>query len=101
LCVDDNELILLTEKEIEVRYRFDAILQSFSYLEHYIRIGLVREKDVKSPLKYYVVMASKFKADILNYGNRFGFDLGIDFLMRFEDFKNKEIIVNANAIVER
>jgi hypothetical protein len=93
--------IKLMPQELQVRYRFDAILQGFSDFEHYIRIGLVIENDLKPALNYYVKIACEFKKEIIAYGLRFGFDLGLDFLMRFEEFKNKKTVVNEEGTLTK
>jgi hypothetical protein len=72
-----------------IRDSFDALLDGFQTLEHYIRIGLIEFADVKEPFAYYVrkLSSSEEYPVVQSFLDAYEFDLSGEFLSRFPEWK--------------
>lgn len=78
--------LTLTEEDLFVRTRFDALLQHFLHLENYIAVDLIIEEDVRTLFEYYAFRCAAHKAALNEYADAFGFQSAVRFLNRFSKY---------------
>jgi hypothetical protein len=69
-------------KDLPIRACFDALLQTFEHLEHYIRIDLIKFGDVQYPVRYYVKRLAE-RDSARNYMQEFEYQMVLAFVHRF------------------
>ena len=72
-----------------IRDAYDRLFDGFERLEHFIRIKLIRVKDIKPPLRYYVakLAAPEERHVIEPFLKHYGFALASCFLDRFKSWQ--------------
>lgn len=77
-----------TDEEAEfIRDSFDALLNHFERIEHFIKIGLIRFEDVRDSLSYEIrkLAQTNEKYVIEEYIKTYNFSLAKSFLERYEE----------------
>ena len=74
--------VTFTDLELAVRSCFDSLFSRLASMEKLSSLDILAPDDVLPPLAYYVVKLSRFKTEVSDYCNNFGFKEALLMLKR-------------------